>query len=394
MENDDKQVTPTDHTDASSASKPLFTGLGSDAIDLGFAPQQGGMHQDFTEILKEIKLPERHEFTAQGDTKKQPEETPPPVEPEPVKPTPVIKSQSNSDPMSAVTPLRTLKNDLQDVVRDNKMSLVKAVSLEQDKRRRGSIDEHIEQSTTRHKRTFGTLFAITLFFGLGGAALLGVYIVTQQNKGPAAASVSSAQTILFAENTIGLSANNLTPDALKQQLAGARDASTGAVGSITRIVPLYASTTASGAQSQTALTLRQFLSSIGAQAPDDLVRALGPDFFFGIHTVDKNSPVLVIPVTSYDHAFAGMLTWEKTLDMDLAPVFPQVPVLKTDANGLPINRTFEDAVMNNYDVRVLKDDSGVVQLYYSFPRPNILIIATSPYTYSEVLSRLQSARKL
>jgi hypothetical protein len=50
--------------------------------------------------------------------------------------------------------------------------------------------------------------------------------------------------------------------------------------------------------------------------------------------------------------------------------------------------------MLNYDVRELKDDSGNVVLYYSFPTPNILVIAESPHSFTEVLSRLQAQREL
>jgi len=50
--------------------------------------------------------------------------------------------------------------------------------------------------------------------------------------------------------------------------------------------------------------------------------------------------------------------------------------------------------MRNYDARALKDDAGQIQLYYSFPTRNILIIAESPYTFAEVLSRLQAERRL
>ena len=50
--------------------------------------------------------------------------------------------------------------------------------------------------------------------------------------------------------------------------------------------------------------------------------------------------------------------------------------------------------MGNYDVRALKDDAGEVQLYYSFPTQNILIIAGSPYSFPEILSRLQASRQL
>jgi len=110
--------------------------------------------------------------------------------------------------------------------------------------------------------------------------------------------------------------------------------------------------------------------------------------------VDKNAPILIIPVTSHDHAFAAMLEWEKNLNADLSPLFTAVPTLKQDQNGLPVERTYEDLVMRNYDVRALKDDAGTIELYYSFPTQNILVIAESPYSFAEILSRLQAGRQL
>ena len=141
-------------------------------------------------------------------------------------------------------------------------------------------------------------------------------------------------------------------------------------------------------------TLQEFLAALGTRASPDLVRALGSDFFFGIHTVDKNAPVLVIPVVSYEHAFAGMLAWERTMNADLAPVFTAVPDQVAGPGGLPQKRQFNDLVMRNYDVRALKDDAGVIELYYSFPTKELLIIAESPYSFAEVLSRLRAGGKL
>ena len=89
-----------------------------------------------------------------------------------------------------------------------------------------------------------------------------------------------------------------------------------------------------------------------------------------------------------------MLAWENTVNGDMAPIFPLVAPLTADASGLPVSRKFEDIVLRNYDVRALKDDSGTIQMYYSFPTPNLLIIGESPYTFTEVLSRLQAERKL
>ncbi len=91
--------------------------------------------------------------------------------------------------------------------------------------------------------------------------------------------------------------------------------------------------------------------------------AIGPNFFFGFHVVDTNAPLLVIPVTSYDHAFAGMLAWEPRMDSDLSPIFNSVS-MTVSTSGIPVERTYQDSVMRNYDVRELLDDSGNVVLYY------------------------------
>lgn len=63
-------------------------------------------------------------------------------------------------------------------------------------------------------------------------------------------------------------------------------------------------------------------------------------------------------------------------------------------DGIQVQRPFSDLVMRNYDVRALKDNDGVIQLYYSFPTRDLLVIAESPYTFTEILSRLQAGRRL
>ena len=89
-----------------------------------------------------------------------------------------------------------------------------------------------------------------------------------------------------------------------------------------------------------------------------------------------------------------MLQWEERLNADLSPGFTALSVLTTDGDGLPVKRSYQDLVMRNYDVRALKDDSGTIQLFYSFPTQNILIIAESPYSFTEIISRLQAGRNL
>ena len=223
------------------------------------------------------------------------------------------------------------------------------------------------------------------------AALFGVYYVAQQQ---AAIPPPPTTSILFAEQTVTFPLDNQSPQNLKNALAQASTKQLGQLGSITRVVPTIASTSTGAAAQAVPATLSQFFSALGISTPQGLLGSIGPDFFFGFHVVDINAPVFVIPVTSYDHAFAGMLAWESTMDSGLAPIFPAVPATKLGASGLMEARTFEDDVLRNYDVRELKDDSGTIALYYSFPTPQILVIAESPYSFPEVLSRLQAERKL
>jgi len=393
-----------------------------------------GAKTDMAEVLKGVKLPERREVasaasaktyevktfdTALGaDVKMEQEKARDDISSKPPMITTMPKNAASAkeagaanvvsaDPLvyaapevdtqktSVVVPVHTLKDDLQHVVQDQKVSLVRAASLEEDRRHRDGAPESAQRSgaSQRSRRTFGILFSVLLLMLLSGGALFGVYTIEKSRTGTPSPA-PTASSILFAENIVSFPLANQSPSALKELLAQARTSPQGALGSITQIVPTISQTAADGTATQIPATFAQFMQAIGANPPDDLVRALSSDFFFGIHTVDTNAPLIVVPVISYDRAFAGMLEWEPTLNTDLSPVFAAVPAQTTNASGLPVIRSFSDVVMRNYDVRALKDDAGNIVMYYSFPTQNILIIAESPYTFTEVLSRLQAQRKL
>jgi len=294
-------------------------------------------------------------------------------------------------PVDDVRALHTLKDDLQHVVRDKKISLVRAVALEEEKRHRGSaIEEHLETHTRKQKRTrYGLFLASTLFF-LGAVAIGAVLYVMAERTQKAAAPITAA--VLFSEQSAPLPVDNLAPADVRREIGNARNSAL-TLGAILEIIPVK-QVTVDGRARMVLLTFAEFLAAIGTRAPAELPRSLADQFFIGLHTVDENAPVIVVPVVSYERAFAAMLEWEKDMNADLAPIFTSVSPQSVDANGLPGIRRFEDTVMRNYDVRALKDDSGTVQLYYSFPTRNVLVIGESPYSFSEVLSRLRADRKL
>ncbi len=345
------------------------------------APQQ-----DFAHILSEIKLPERRTV---GDEQRAPQPTP--AQP----PTPPAAPPAPKPPVDEKAPaaVHTLQHDLQHVVRDQKISVIRAAALEQEKKR-SQYDEAAGAPTAQAPRahaSYGVIFAATLLLILGIAALGGVYFIASQQVARTPV-VTTSDSIVFAEQTVGYELTNKTPQTIKNELSGGR-ASPGTLGSILRVVPIVPTPETPDTPERKA-TFLEFMAAIGATPPESLVRALGADFFFGFHTVDENAPVMVLTVTSYDHAFAAMLEWEKTMNADLAPIYAPVPRLATGADGIPHERVFDDRIFRNYDVRALSDDGGTIQLYYAFPTRDILIIAESPYTFTELLSRLQAQRAL
>jgi hypothetical protein len=397
-------VEPTANAKPSVPGPPQPPVSLAEEVGLQIGPNPNTIHDDIQRMLREVALPPEREpenFPG-GAVTAVPPAAPPvgvitaqmPVIPEAIAAAeePVEVEVKTKDP---VVSLHTMKDDLQEAVRSQQITTVRAAAMAADKRaEEAPKDEKLpEIARPRIKRVVNRRMVllvamILVFMALGAAALFAAFVVTQKQ------SSAPAQTtnILFAEQQTALPMGTQGIAGIKQTLSNMLASQSGGAGSILKITPIILG--ASGQPSRKA-TLEEFLRSMGAKPPEDFLRAVSSDFFVGIHAADTPSPVFVIPVTSYDHAFAGMLTWEPSLDQDLGALFRQVnPYVTTSASTTPQVRAFQDAVMRNYDVRVLRDDSGGVVLYYSFPTPNILIIASSPYTFPEVLSRLQAERKL
>lgn len=337
-------------------------------------------------ILSGVKLPERR-TDAPSPQKQFDTSLGAPVESKPVSDAPAQATVPAK--REGIAAVHTLKHDLQDVVAENKISLVRAAALEQEKRR----PEPLEAPTASARKPIGKMVVLILMFALLGAgALFGVYYIAQPSGEPLPQTFES---LIFAETAEPLTLSGQTADALKFELSRRRLAGSAKLGAIARIVPLVgANVTGSEAGSARPATFAEFLDALEAAPPEGLLRALASDFFLGLHTVDKNATVIIVPVISYDHAFSAMLQWERTINRDLASLFTEISPLRVDETGAVTERTFVDEVNRNFDVRALKNESGETLLYYSFPSRNLLIIAESPYSYAEILSRLQAARQL
>jgi len=305
-----------------------------------------------------------------------------------------------------ISSTRTLKDDLQNLVHIDKLSLVRAASLESEKQRARPREE---RAPRRH--FLGAALVSLILFALGALALgaMYVYITGASSENSVTNPEEQAGSIMFSEQTIYGSVDDRQPYEVRALLLQAREGSSLTLGAIMRIIVTVTERNPETLK-ETArpLTTAEFFTTIGAEPPEQLVRALESIFFLGIHAIDRNAPILVIPVTSYERAFAGMLSWEDRMAEDLAPFFTPIPppplsFSTTDQTSTSTDTplkvpadspAFDDEIIRNFDVRVLKDASGNARLLYAFPSRSILIIAESPHSFIEALSRLQAQKQL
>ncbi len=134
------------------------------------------------------------------------------------------------------------------------------------------------------------------------------------------------------------------------------------------------------------LTTSEFFQLTQSKAPSNLVRAFDPLFMLG--TLGQ-SRFLLIKLDSFENAFAGMLSWEKTLADDLGPLFETAPILQSNGS----QSVFTDVTLRNKDARAIFAPTGVGSttapvLLYSFFDNQMLIITDSVETLRILVDRL------
>lgn len=124
----------------------------------------------------------------------------------------------------------------------------------------------------------------------------------------------------------------------------------------------------------------QFFNILEARASGSLVRSFGSIFMIGGLGEEQ---FIVIKLTSFENAFAGMLEWESNMAEDLIAVFANANTLQANAS----ENVFRDVIVKNKDVRIL-EVAGEPVLLYTFFDNNMLIITESFKTLEILMERL------
>ena len=134
-----------------------------------------------------------------------------------------------------------------------------------------------------------------------------------------------------------------------------------------------------------------------------------------IHEGGETRAFFALRVSSYERTFAGMLTWEPLMMRDLGLLYPlypedviEEPVVDLSASTTPkvasttprivpapaVSRgRFEDTVVANRDVRILRDTRGRSLLLYGYADKETLVIARNEASFAALITRLAAKNK-
>ncbi len=332
-------------------------------------------------------------------------------------PTPIIRE--------SVAPLQTFQGDIASAVGDKGVSVVSIAAAEANRRGTQPVSQDAQLSDTPAPHTFRSImFTILGLILIGGASGVLIYAIISNAPLPAQEAGSAPFIAIDGTGNIPVPAD-IQGKTLMQQLTSAKNSVSLSVGLVAQLYIEETATTSD--KTATFMNAQRLLTLLAPDIPETLLRDISPVYLLGVHSSAVNQPFLILKVDSYELAYAGMLSWEKTMKQDLSPLFSYtpppgiesqnklltspvliVPAASTTASSTSTTASstiaatsspqtpqvhvgFVDAIVENHDARVTQDQYGSVNFLWTFLDRQTLIITTNPLTLHEIIGRLRQA---
>lgn len=313
--------------------------------------------------------------------------------------------------------IETYNTDVARAIRKDNVSALQIAMAEQRKQEeRGSSEDVLSGNSNSWKLKIGGIVFLIVAVTVGYFLWSGFF--NGKNTVPTQTIKKVSQTNIQASSVIKVDQKQIIPVdgkdaiAIKNILEKVKD-DTLDPSSIREVILANQSgsdnTTLSGVGTSSPvakLNTSDFLTALGTHTSTQLVRALSDNYTSGIYGSSPHEFFIIFNVKSYDNAYAGMLSWESSLEADLGDVFgrtfPKAPVVNTkNPNLMPATTTrtditnqhvFADRIFYNKDTRFLSDVQGRTKMLYTFIDPKTLLVVSSEAGLREILSRLTTGR--
>lgn len=316
------------------------------------------------------------------------------------RPAPLPSIPPVTKPVPAAAPIHTYKSDFSDKAKETGASKISILAAEQNALGRAAP---VALKTPKKSYTLLIAGAVLLILAGGASIYFAFAFVTGH---PPVIVAPSVPSLIFADERVELHG---TSAELRSGLAELSNHPL-SDGGVAVAYVTYSTTTEKGKTITLPAAGGALISAMGLPAPQILLRNIDPASTVGVvHAGSETRPFFIFRVGSFERTFAGMLDWESTMGRDLAlfyPAYPEVAVeplpfettaatSTTNVASMPFSAfslSFADDIVDNQDVRVLRDASGRSLLLYGYRDKETLIVARDEAAFSELLKRLASTR--
>ncbi len=278
------------------------------------------------------------------------------------------------DPID-VAPLRTYRNDALSDIQEQGLSAPSIAAQERTRtERRGEVFRPAPRAES--SRLIPILISLTVIATLTAGSVWGYSYLSQRAPAPASQGIASFFRT-ETQKTIALSPDRAV---FLADLTSLKNTTALSAEGFLHLSPVVGNTT-----STRPATAGEITAILDIKAPSAFVRTLQDSLMLGAYGTER-APFIILHVSNFETAFAGMLAWEQYLSIDLAPFFGE-PVRRTyDSTARTLDQTrtayFTDKTIQNTDIRILNDEQGLPRIIYGFIDQKTLVITTTENTFT------------
>ncbi len=307
---------------------------------------------------------------------------------------PPINPVKITPPSPGKIAIRTYKDDIQEAIQANHLSSVNIAIAENDRmRQKMRGPESIETKSAEGSKIIPILITLVVIIAVGAMGYFGYsYYKKIPAKTQSVSTIAIPKPFFTVEYRNEFNIDRAAKDRQVSALASQINDTNIPLGNIYSI---YLTTGTSTTKS--VIKTSNFLSLLESNIPDQLSRNLDQNFMIGTFSFAQNIPFVILRTTNYEVAYAGMLEWEKILESDFGQLFRlnqnQNRGVATTTATLGLIR-FQDDVVGNQDVRVLKDNDGKIFFIYGIVGKEYIIITANEMGFKEILTRINREKGL
>lgn len=288
-----------------------------------------------------------------------------------------MDEQNNTNQNRDFQTIHTYAGDMANMVRENEASVIKIAMAEQRRR-----EKEIQKKIATKQKNQSILFVILAILLVVGAFFIVKFL---KEKGETEAThpevVTELPTLIPVDTQTALDSGIIAGrEDLVRTISEHRNKTVNATVEALLLSP----------DKQKLLTTDIFLEKIGSSIPSAFMRSLDPSMMIGLHRSNTGKTIgtfFIFKFSSYEQAVAGAYAWEKTLLDEFSTVF-EIDI--SNENRLLLQKSFEDAIVYNTDVRVLKNLNNEAIIYSTFLSPELYMISSNDKIITEAIRRLRT----